>query len=73
MTNHAELFTRANRAVIDSLGPAPENVDIPHVKRTSATLAGRIDHTLLKPDAAMAAIQTPVSYTHLTLPTNREV
>ena len=58
MTNHAELFTRANRAVIDSLGPAPENVDIPHVKRTSATLAGRIDHTLLKPDAAMAAIQT---------------
>jgi len=58
VTNHAELFTRANRAVIDSLGPAPENVDIPHVKRTSATLAGRIDHTLLKPDAAMAAIQT---------------
>ena len=58
MTNHAELFTRANRAVIDSLGPAPENVDIPHVKRTSATLAGRIDHTLLKPDATMAAIET---------------
>ena len=58
MTNHAELFTLANTAVIDSLGPAPDDVDIPPVKRASATLAGRIDHTLLKPDATLAAIET---------------
>ena len=57
VTDHAALFTRANTAIIDSLGPAPEDVDIPHVKRTSNTLAGRIDHTLLKPDATLAAIE----------------
>ena len=57
MTDHAELFTRANTAVIDSLGPAPDNVDIPYVLRTAKTLAGRIDHTLLKPDATLRAIE----------------
>ena len=58
MTTHAELFTRANIAVTDSLGSAPDDVDIPHVLRTSKTLAGRIDHTLLKPDATLTAIET---------------
>ena len=57
-TDHAELFTRANKAVTASLGPAPDQVEIPHVLRTSKTLAGRIDHTLLKPDATLAAIET---------------
>ena len=58
MTSHAALFNRANTAVTDSLGPAPDDVDIPHAKRTSKTLAGRIDHTLLKPDANLSAIET---------------
>jgi|APCry1669189241_1035207.scaffolds.fasta_scaffold56480_2 deoxyribose-phosphate aldolase len=58
VTTHTELFTRANTAVSDSLGPAPEDVDIPAVKRTSTALAGRIDHTLLKPDATVSAIET---------------
>ena len=58
MTDHAELFTRANRAVTASLGSASDQVEIPHVLRTSKTLAGRIDHTLLKPDATLAAIET---------------
>ena len=58
VTDHAELFTRATTAVVDSLGPAPDDVDIPAVKRTSKTLAGRIDHTLLKPDATLSAIAT---------------
>ena len=57
-TDHAELFTRANKAVTASLGPPPDQVEIPHVLRTSKTLAGRIDHTLLKPDATLAAIET---------------
>lgn len=58
MTNHAELFHRANEAVTAALGPASDEVDIPHVLRTSKTLAGRIDHTLLKADATLAAIET---------------
>lgn len=57
VTTRADLFTRANTAVTDSLGPAPDDVDIPAAKRTSKTLAGRIDHTLLKPDATLAAIE----------------
>ena len=57
MTDHAELFTRANIAVTDSLGPAPDDVEIPHVLRTSKTLAGRIDHTLLRPDATLPVIE----------------
>lgn len=58
MTDHAELFIRANTAAIDSLGPAPDNVDIPYALRTAKTLAGRIDHTLLKPDATLSAVET---------------
>ena len=58
MTNHAELFHRANEAVTAALGPAPDDIDIPPAKRASKTLAGRIDHTLLKPDATLGAIET---------------
>ena len=58
MTNHAELFQRASNAVTAALGQAPDDVDIPPVKRASTTLAGRIDHTLLKPDATLTSIET---------------
>lgn len=58
MTNHAELFHRASDAVTAALGAVPDEVDIPKVLRTSKTLAGRIDHTLLKADATLSAIET---------------
>lgn len=58
MTNHADLFHRANAAVSAALGAPSDEVDIPHALRTSKTLAGRIDHTLLKADATLAAIET---------------
>ena len=32
-------------------------------------ILSHVDHTLLKPEATWPQIQTPVSYTHLTLPT----
>ena len=57
MTDHAELFHRANDAVTAALGLAPDDVDIPKVKRDSKTLAGRIDHTLLKAEATQADIE----------------
>lgn len=61
MSTHAPdypaLFERANEAVTAALGPAPDAVDIPAALRGSDTLAGRIDHTLLKADATLAAIQ----------------
>lgn len=57
MIDHTELFARANAAVTQSLGPAPDDVEIPAVLRTSKTLAGRIDHTLLKADATLGAIE----------------
>ena len=50
------LFNRANEAVTTALGPIPDGVDIPKALRTADTLAGRIDHTLLKADATLAAI-----------------
>lgn len=58
MTNHAELFHRASDAVTAALGAVPDEVDIPKVLCTSKTLAGRIDHTLLKADATLSAIET---------------
>ncbi|MCB0933981.1 MAG: deoxyribose-phosphate aldolase [Mycobacterium sp.] len=58
MTDYTELFARANAAVTNALGPAPDNVDVPDVLRTSDDLAGRIDHTLLKADATLQAIGT---------------
>ena len=61
MSTHAPdypaLFERANEAVTAALGPAPDAVDTPAALRGSDTLAGRIDHTLLKADATLAAIQ----------------
>ncbi|MFM9034225.1 MAG: deoxyribose-phosphate aldolase [Mycobacterium sp.] len=62
MNNHVAdytaLFDRANQAVTAALGAAPDGVEVPEVLRTSENLAGRIDHTLLKADATLAAIQT---------------
>ena len=39
-------------------------------KMTKEQLANMFDHTLLKPFATNEDFQRPVSYTHLTLPTN---
>ena len=57
VADYTKIFNRANEAVVAALGPAPDAVDIPKVLRTADDLAGRIDHTLLKPDATLAAIQ----------------
>ncbi len=56
LPDHSALFNRANEAVTAALGPVPDGVDIPAAVRTADTLAGRIDHTLLKADATLAAI-----------------
>lgn len=58
VADYSKLFNRANDAVVAALGAAPDAVDIPAVLRTSDDLAGRIDHTLLKADATLTAIQT---------------
>lgn len=58
MTGHAALFERANAAVTQSLGPAPDGVQVPDALRTAKHLAGRIDHTLLKAEATLTAIET---------------
>ena len=58
VADYSTLFNRANEAVVAALGSAPEEVDIPPALRSSDHLAGRIDHTLLKPDATLSAIQT---------------
>ena len=57
VTDYSQLFSRANAAVTAALGPAPDGVDIPPVLRTAEDLAGRIDHTLLKADATLPAIE----------------
>lgn len=56
LPDYSALFNRANDAVTAALGPVPDGVDIPPALRTSETLAGRIDHTLLKADATLPAI-----------------
>lgn len=56
MTDYTDLFAEANAAVEAALGPAPDQVDVPDVKRDADDLAGRIDHTLLKADATQADI-----------------
>ena len=56
LPDYTALFNRANEAVTAALGPVPDGVDIPKALRTADTLAGRIDHTLLKADATLAAI-----------------
>lgn len=58
VADYSGLFNRANVAVTAALGPAPDGVEVPAVLRSSDTLAGRIDHTLLKPDATLSPIQT---------------
>lgn len=58
VADYSALFNHANDAVTTALGPAPDGVDIPKALRTADTLAGRIDHTLLKADATLSAIQT---------------
>lgn len=55
--DHAELISRASGIVDRALGPAPGRIDVPSVLRTSDTVAGRIDHTLLKADATADAIE----------------
>jgi deoxyribose-phosphate aldolase len=56
MTDLIALLARAGEVVTAVLGPASEPVGIPRALRTADDLAGRIDHTLLKPDATAAAI-----------------
>lgn len=56
--DHTALFNRANEVVGAALGPVPDGVDIPEAVRAAHTLAGRIDHTLLKADATLASIGT---------------
>jgi deoxyribose-phosphate aldolase len=56
--DYTALAHRATEAVTAALGPAPDGVDIPKALRTAENLAGRIDHTLLKADATLAAIET---------------
>lgn len=58
MTGYPALFERANAAVTRSLGPAPDGVVAPDVLRTATHLAGRIDHTLLKAEATLTAVET---------------
>ena len=56
--DYSKLFHRANEAVAAALGPVPDGVEVTKALRTSETLAGRIDHTLLKADATLSAIET---------------
>ncbi len=52
-----ELLDKASEAVEVALGPAPDGIERPVAVRSAATLAGRIDHTLLTADATMARIE----------------
>lgn len=58
MTDLAALLAHAARTVERSLGPPPDEVAAPPALRTSDTLAGRIDHTLLKADATLGAVES---------------
>ena len=58
MADIAELLIAATAAVDGAIGPAAGDVDRPHAKRDSANLAGRIDHTLLKANGTMGAVET---------------
>jgi deoxyribose-phosphate aldolase len=57
VADYSGLFNRAHEAVTAALGADPDGVDIPSVLRTSESLAGRIDHTLLKADATLSAVE----------------
>lgn len=58
LADYSALFNRASAAVTTALGPIPDGVEVARALRASDTLAGRIDHTLLKPDATLTAIET---------------
>ncbi len=58
VADYSALFNRANEAVSAALGPIPDGIDVAKALRSSDTLAGRIDHTLLKADATLGAIET---------------
>lgn len=55
--DHAELISRASDIVGRALGPPPADIETPTALRSSDTIAGRIDHTLLKADATAAGIE----------------
>ena len=57
MTDIAAVIAAATTRVEQALGPVAARVERPAAVRTSATLAGRIDHTLLKPDATRDAVE----------------
>lgn len=57
MSRYATLMTSALSAVDAALGPQRGDVERPRALRTADTLAGRIDHTLLKADATQTAVQ----------------
>lgn len=58
VADYSKIFNRANEAVTAALGPIPDGIEPTKALRTSETLAGRIDHTLLKADATLSAIET---------------
>ena len=57
VADYSGLYNRANEAVTAALGAIPDGVEVPKALRDSDNLAGRIDHTLLKPDATLPAIE----------------
>ena len=57
MDDYSALFQSAAAKVDQALGTAPAQVDRPKALRDADSLAGRIDHTLLKADATMVAVE----------------
>ncbi|MBM3690133.1 MAG: deoxyribose-phosphate aldolase [Actinobacteria bacterium] len=57
MADYASLITSAQRQVDDALGPEGTAVDRPSAKRDGASLANRIDHTLLHANATQTRIE----------------
>ena len=57
MTDHVALIAAAQQQVDDALGPASGPVERPRAKRGGASLANRIDHTLLHADATQADVE----------------
>lgn len=57
MTDYTALLATATQVVEDALGPTPAEVNRPSAVREADSLAGRIDHTLLKADATATAVE----------------
>lgn len=57
MSDVATIIANAAKQVEIALGPAPAQVDRPAVKRNGASLANRIDHTLLAATATQAQVE----------------